>query len=379
METPTFSGRYSDGRTAATHPVTVHLGDALEFSGPNSPGPETWAYSKLQTATPLHWKDNEALLRFPGRPGATLFVANPGFVSALLKRAPHLSSGGQRWRYALPGLLIVAALLLAVGAMFVFSWQPARALASLIPYNVRVAIGEKAAMNLSGDHAICTSPEGNKALDQMVARLSSASGSANPFHVRVVHWDILNAFAVPGGQIVVSGDLIKEADSPDEVAGVLAHEMGHGLELHPESGIIRTLGLSAIIELFASGQSGTLSNVGALLIQLHYSREAEHEADVDAMRILHDADISPRPLAVFFRRLLKHESADGDGAADKPQDKSGEKDKTASRSIPPADLSIFSTHPPTPERAKMAEEAATYPGKPSLDDAGWQALKHICD
>ena len=170
-------------------------------------------------------------------------------------------------------------------------------------------------IDLAGDHAECTSPAGNKALDEMVGVLSAASGNPNPFHVKVVHWDIINAFAVPGEQIVVSGNLIAEAETPEEVAGVIAHEMGHGIELHPEAGIIRSLGLSAIIELFASGQSGTLTNAGALLLELQYSREAEHEADTHALRILKAADISPHPLAVFFKRLLKLETQDETAAA----------------------------------------------------------------
>ncbi len=383
---PSYTGRYSYGRTAATRAVSVRIAEALEISGAELAAPEIWPLGKLDAAAPVHWKDDEVLLRTSARPGATLFIANPGFASALLKRAPHLSASAHRRRYAVPGLLITAGLALLIGGIYFLDWQPAKAVAGLIPHNVRVAIGEKAALNLAGDHSICTSPAGNKALDQMVTTLSTASGNRDPFHVRVVHWDIINAFAMPGEQIVVSGNLIAEADSPDEVAGVIAHEMGHGIELHPESGIIRSLGLSAIIELFASGQSGTLTNTGALLLELQYSREAEHEADTHALRILHEANISPHPLSVFFKRLLKLETADGTdpGIEDKPaepaKDKPAPHDKTTQKTaIPPTNLSIFSTHPPTPERAKMAEDAATYPGQASLSADSWQALKHICD
>ena len=375
MDTPSFAGRYSDGRNAATHHVTVRLGDVLEITGATLAAPEVWPLSSLDAATPVHWKDNETLLRSPKRPGATLFVANSGFASALLKRAPQLSAQAHRWRYALPGLAIVGALALGIGGMYLFNWQPAKTIASLIPRDLRVSIGQRAALNLAGDHAECTSPAGNKALDEMVGVLSAASGNPNPFHVKVVHWDIINAFAVPGEQIVVSGNLIAEAETPEEVAGVIAHEMGHGIELHPEAGIIRSLGLSAIIELFASGQSGTLTNAGALLLELQYSREAEHEADTHALRILKAADISPHPLAVFFKRLLKLETQDETAAATPD----GKTDKAARKTpVPPVSASIFSTHPPTPERAKRAEDAATYPGRAILGPESWQALKQIC-
>ena len=379
MDTPSFKGRYSDGRTAATHAVTVRLGETLEIAWADGAASESWPMADLDPATPVHWKDNEVLLRSPQRPGATLFVSDSGFASALLKRAPQLSARAHRWRYAMPGLAIVGGLGLLIGAMYVFNWQPAKTIAGLIPHEARVAIGQRAALNLAGDHSDCTGAAGNTALNDMVGVLSAASGNKNPFHVKVVHWDIINAFAVPGEQIVVSGNLIHEADTPEEVAGVIAHEMGHGIELHPEAGIVRSLGLTAIIELLASGQSGSLTNTGALLLELSYSREAEHEADTHALRILKAADVSPHPLSVFFKRLLKLESPDEADASDVKTD--GKPEDTAARktAIPPISASIFSTHPPTPERAKMAEDAATYPGRAILSTASWQALKHICD
>jgi beta-barrel assembly-enhancing protease len=384
VHSASFTGRYSDGRTAATHAVKVRLDpDALDITWDDLDAAERWPYASLDTATPVHWKDNQVLLRSPQRPGATLFVSDPGFASALLKNAPKLSAGAHRWRYAIPGLAIVGALGLLVGSMYAFNWQPAKTVAGWIPRDVRVAIGQRAALNLSGDHAECTAPAGNKALDEMVSALSAASGNPTPFHVRVVHWDIINAFAVPGEQIVISGNLINEADTPEEVAGVIAHEMGHGIELHPEAGIVRSLGLSAIIELLASGQSGTLTNTGALLLELNYSREAEHEADTHALRILKSADVSPHPLSVFFKKLLKLEGGVTADAGTEPKDKTaaGTKgDKPADTiALPPLSTSIFSTHPPTPERAKMAEDAATYPGHAVLSTSSWDALKHICD
>lgn len=379
MDDATFPGRYSDGRTAATRQVTVHIGYNLEILGPDLPEAESWALIGLRSATPIHWKDDEVLLRSPARPDATLYVSHPGFASALLKRAPHLSAGRQRWRYALPGLALVGALGLFVGGMYAFEWSPSKSVAQLIPHGARAALGQQMANAMARDHAACTSPAGVSALEEMVGRLSAVSGSDRPFHVRVVKWDILNAFAVSGEQIVISSTLIDEADGPDEVAGVLAHEMGHGIELHPEAGLIRSLGLSAIIELFAAGQSGTLTNAGALLLQLQYSRGAEEEADSHALRILKDADVSSKPLSDFFKKLIKQEEALGSRHGDeKPDGKAKDEPKELGALTPP-DSSIFSTHPPTPERARRAADAATYAGHPTLSPAKWQALKRICD
>ena len=368
MDAATYSGRYSDGRTAATHPVRVTLGDtAVEIALADKPVPERWSYAKLRAAAPVSWRDDEVLLRSMEAPGSTLFVPDPGFASAVLKHAPRLSASAHRWRYAAPGLAITAAILVGVAAVYLFHLHPAQAVANIIPHPLREAIGQKAMAELTGNHEECSSADGKKALDTLVGELSKASESGKLFKVRVVRWDLVNAFAVPGEQIVVSGGLIDEAQSADEVAGVIAHEMGHGIELHPEAGIIRSLGVSALIQLLAGGNTGSLTNVGALLLELRYSREAEHEADTHALRILKNADISPKPFGDFFNRLMKIETG------------GSSKGDSSTKAQSSEDAAIFATHPPTPERAKMATDAATYPGKPSLSDVDWKALKSICE
>lgn len=357
MDTRTYAGRYSDGKTAATAAVTITIGDAIEIAG--AVAPARWTFKHLQAAAPLHWRDDEVLLRNDEFPGATLFIADAGFASALLKRAPGLSPSSHRWRYAVPGLAITAMVLIGIGAVYGLGLNPAQDVAGLVPHNLRVSIGQQAVTGMIGGSETCSTPDGVKALAKLVDELSKASESGKDFQVRVVKSSIVNAFALPGEQVVLYEGLISEAQSADEVAGVLAHEMGHGIELHPEAGMIRSLGLTALIELLASGQSGTLTNAGALLLELRYSREAEHQADAHALRILKNANISPKPFSGFFKRLLKGGSPGG-------------------KSDAATTLGIFSTHPPTPERAQMAADAATYSGKPALSDAEWKALKAIC-
>ncbi len=101
--------------------------------------------------------------------------------------------------------------------------------------------------------------------------------------------------------------LIAKADSPDEVAGVLAHEMGHGIEMHPETALVRALGLSAAAELMLGGSGGTLANIGIVLAQLSYTRDAERNADRHALEILKGAGVSAQGLAEFFTRVTKLE------------------------------------------------------------------------
>jgi predicted Zn-dependent protease len=178
--------------------------------------------------------------------------------------------------------------------------------------------------------------------------------------VVVVDWDLLNAFAVPGEQIVLTHGLIKKADGPDEIAGVLAHEMGHGLEMHPETALVRALGLSAAADLMFGGTGGTIANVGIVLAQLSYSRDAERAADTRGLQILKRAGISPQGLAQFFKRVMKIEG-DKEGLADGV-----------------GQIDILRSHPLTEDRRRMVESQPPYPATPSMGTADWKSLRSIC-
>ena len=164
------------------------------------------------------------------------------------------------------------------------------------------------------DHKACETPASRAALDRLTERLAAAA-SGSPMQVRVMllDWRLVNAFAMPGGQIILTRGLVQTAGSPDEVAGVLAHELGHALELHPETGLVRAMGLAAAAQLIFAGSAGTVSNVGLVLTQLRYTRIAEREADVHALRMLKGAGISAKGFGDFFERLEGKRPADGSG------------------------------------------------------------------
>ena len=94
----------------------------------------------------------------------------------------------------------------------------------------------------------------------------------------------VNAFAAPGGHVVVLSGLIDEAKSGDEVAGVLAHEIAHVIHRHPMESLVRAMGLAVLAEaLSGDGLGGTAA---MLLAVTAYSREAEAEADATAVALL---------------------------------------------------------------------------------------------
>lgn len=117
-----------------------------------------------------------------------------------------------------------------------------------------------------------------------------------------------NAFAMPGGTIVLTDDLVRLADDPDMVAGVMGHEIGHVAHRHSLHQIYRALGLATLVG-FLAGDTGPILEAilleGNLLLQLAYSRAHEFEADAFAVEITHRAGFDPEGMIRFFEHLIE--------------------------------------------------------------------------
>jgi predicted Zn-dependent protease len=254
--------------------------------------------------------------------------------------------------------LLLAAAFFA--ATYATGWSPLKSVATELPESWRQRLGDATRASMTEGHKQCIDAAGVAALERLTERLSKAS-PVTTFDVRVYDWPLMNAFAVPGGEIVLARGLLDKAESPDEVAGILAHEMGHGIELHPETAIIRSIGLAAAAEVMMGGTGGgSLANAGLVLAQLGYSRSAERQADQWALELLKGSGIGSKGLADFFARVI---ATEGD-------------DQTPAGAANP--LGWLRTHPPAAERAAAIRRQAEYPASPALDARSWQALKTIC-
>ena len=356
--TPTYA-RFSDGRTASARDASVRFGlSGVEITLANSTERYMWPYPALKAGEPVRTHAIDVLLSSTTMPGASVFVPGPDFARAVHQYAPHLTAKAERWRHARPWVYGAVGLISFVSLIYTLGWSPIQSIAGMLPDSWRQRLGEQASQSMTEGHKLCSSTDGREALDKLTTRLSKAAGVNKPFKVTVYDWSLLNAFAVPGEQIVMTKGLIEKAQSPDEVAGVLAHEMGHGIELHPETGIIRAIGLAAAVELMLGGSGGALANMGLILAQLGYTRTAEHEADLQALRLLKNAGIATKGLGDFFKRVEKIEEEDGTATL--------------------KNIDILRTHPPTVEREKLVRNQPDYPSTPALDEASWQNLKAIC-
>ncbi len=363
-----FSGVYSDGQTAAAHDVTLLFDEiGLKIRSQDAGINEVWFYDEIRSAQPLS-PGEPAHISLSSASSGHLYVQNVEFAAELLRHAPQLSKRAEGRRVLVPMFAIVAVAGLIAAIIWIFDISVARGIAGLMPDKMRQGFGDQVAHALVGGKKICDNKPGQKALNKIMARLGQGVPSGRAFDVQVADLSIMNAFAAPGERIVVSGKLIKFVKTPEELAGVLAHEMGHGLELHPETGIVRALGISATLNLLLGGSAGTLGEIGGFLLQLKYTRDAERAADAHAIAIMKKVELSPKPLAEFFARLQKKS----------PFGKSKITKKTVRDDDSSNVFDLLSTHPSLPERVKTIKSLKNWKTRQLLTSAEWEALREIC-
>jgi predicted Zn-dependent protease len=136
-------------------------------------------------------------------------------------------------------------------------------------------------------------------------RLEKAVGLTNyDFTVKVVDNPNANAFALPGGSLLVTTSLIELCESPEELAAVLAHEIAHIEKRHVTTKLIKEFTLSLMLS-----DNAVLSEATRTMISTAFNRRQEEEADRLSLKLLESSEINPRILGTFFRRLKEEEGA----------------------------------------------------------------------
>jgi Zn-dependent protease with chaperone function len=351
---------YFDGETARDNRVVVSLEpNSLHFSGDGVPA-QNWNLSGLTAIDPPHM-GQPLRLSHEGQAGARLSIRNDAFTQELLIAAPHLKGGFHPKRALRLFLWIGGGLSILAGLIYLtLNFAPQR-LAVLLPDAWSKRVGAQMEASLVQHAKVCQTPDGDRAIAAMLANLAEGNPDMPPLRVRVYDIPIMNAFALPGGYIVLTRGLLREATDPGEVAGVLAHEVGHVAHHHPEAQMIRIAGMQVLISV-ATGTSGgnNASSLAGLAAILKSSRDAEREADAYAVAMLSAARIDPTALKHFFEKILKEE---------------GKTSGSAFLNLG----TIFSTHPITTERMeRIMPLPADVALRPPLSDAQWKDLKAIC-
>ncbi|MCX5724109.1 MAG: M48 family metallopeptidase [Nitrospirae bacterium] len=247
----------------------------------------------------------------------TLYLKAPDVIGAFRQAAPdHLSLPFAqaaelvrqvRYRRRLVWGLSLGMILSTVLGLWFASDLLVEIAVSRIPVEWEQKLGDSAYRDFLANQEVIKEGLAVTALGEMTQRLTEQIPN-NPykFEVTVVKSDVINAFALPGGHVVVFTGLMKKADSGEEVAGVMSHELNHVLQRHGLERIVKSLGLLTVVTIVLGDQQGLVGMMKQLsveLLTLKFGREQEIEADVTGLQLLQQAKIDPSGMIHFFERL----------------------------------------------------------------------------
>jgi Zn-dependent protease with chaperone function len=347
-----MGARFYDGRSALSHAAEVTLeGEALHI---RTDGHEVvWRLKDLvpdveaDQVRVSNRRERDARLVLPvGEWGPLVGDRLAGQAQVRRRREVWLIGG-------LTTVAVGVILFVFVGVP-ILSGPAARA----TPVDMELRMGANFDSQVGAVFPTCSNEEGQRVLNALGDRI--AAGAETPFDIRVraVEAPMVNAFALPGGAVLVTDDLIAEAGSPDELAAVISHEVGHVEMRHVMQAVWRNLGIGMMLDLVVGGGTGAGQQAVILAGQasdLTYSREAELAADARGQALLHDAGLSSLGMAPFFERIAKAEGAGRLSQA----------------------VEFMNSHPDSRRRSRVARDAAR-PGHSALTDAEWRAVKTTC-
>ena len=354
-----WAGELADGRSARLRAVRVHFDGAgfLIYDASDHSLIARWtlpdvSVDAIQERDVVHLKsaaEPEVLITLYGL-DARDGLSRISIQSDALPR--------NKWHRLMLTVICVAGI--AGMAMLIWNAVPivSRAIAHQIPLEVERSLGIQFEAQLSDRY--CESEAAGLVLANLTEKLAGSDHQI--LSVSVLNMETPNAFAFPGGYVVLTRGLIEAAESPDEVAGVLAHEIAHVHERHVMTGIVRGALLSAIWAVSVGDFSGLMvidPTTAFQIATLKFSREDEAEADRIAVEMLDRAGIRRDGFAVFFKRLSESEGV-----------------------LP----EWLSTHPLSEDRAELAafaleseSESDTEPDtRAAMTDEAWEALLAVC-
>lgn len=293
--------------------------------------------------------DDDAMLLNWARDGATFsaVVVDKAAQQALVQAAPAeiapmLLRGHRNLRYHQRKWNAVLWTLGIAGLAIIAGWWQSEAITAWLAQQVPVAreerLGDMLLTQLQAEGGLRDEGPAVDAVKAIGTRLTE--GSRYSYEWFVKDDPQVNAFAGPGGVVVVYSGLIAKTDSAEELAGVLAHEIQHVEGRHTLQAMIHSAGWAAVLAVTL----GDISAISGVLIHqvgnLRHSRKLEREADVGGVKALARAGISPAAMTKFFEKLAAEQKKSGGDAG----------------------FELLSTHPATEDRlAEVATLVAETP------------------
>lgn len=337
MQVQTFVATYFDGQSSRAHEVQAQWdGQHLHIQGPEHH--LVFKMGEWQLQPPL----GKTRRMFNLQGGGRLITEDFQAIQAL-EVAKRINPGmrwvdaiERNWKWVLTGFVVLGVFLLGffrLGLPVI-----AREAAEATPLPVLVSVGDQTLKLLQKQYLQPSKvpTKRQKKLTQEFQRMTSDIGENYPYQLHFYASSLLgaNAFALPSGDIVITDDLIKLAQSDREILGVLAHEIAHVTQRHTMKSVYQGMGVFLVVSLaFGDFTSPTslASTVPIVLIQNGYSRAFESEADRIAGQYMLQKWGTTKPLQDMLKRLV------ADAGTDR-------------------DLSLLQTHPGVQDRIQMLQK-----------------------
>ncbi len=356
---------YFDGKTARRHRVSLNFVADVVVLEEGGEELARWAYGDIRQED-----GDDAVMRLTstGAPElARLEIDDKDEIAEIERRCPALLTHADNPRQTRHIVLwaMAAAVSLVVIAIWLMPLMAAE-IAPLVPRWLERRIGDVVYPRmLSSLKATGTCQSGGpsgasaQALETLAGKLREANGlDYEGLQLVVLDSKVANAFALPGGRILILDGILQASESADEIAGILAHEMGHVAHRDGTRSMIEGGGVSFVLGTVLGDFAGATALLYAskALVNASFSREVEAAADAYAISTLRVLGRSPVPLGTLLTRLTV--AALGD------------------KSQP----SLLDSHPATPARlAAMQASGIVTTGPPILSEEQFMALKRICE
>lgn len=387
--TTTGTAVFFDGLTSRRQDVHVALEHDLLILRPDGSRLDVWPYEALRELSAPGGMLR--LSREGGPPLARLEIRDAALAGDVRRLSPSLGAS----HAAESGVTrkVVFWSLFAVVSLTIFGFfgipQIAAAVTPLLPWSVDQRMGQAADMQLRavlpsgpGDFECGAGSQerpGREALDRLSKRLSDAAGLPVPIRIVAVRSEMVNALALPGGPIYLMDGLLQQSVSGDEIAGVLAHEIGHVAHRdgtrHALAAGGTSLVLGFVIGDFVGGAAAIA--IAQAASEASYSREAERDADMYAVGLMKSLGADAKAVGTLLTRLTARDHEDGKAAEDK--EKKDQTDKPGAKDGGGSIMDWLSSHPQTAERQAAIDKAAgDGPTTPVMDAADYLALRRVC-
>ncbi len=336
-------GKYYDGMRANSHAVVITLTSYKLVIEDRENGIKlSWEFSDITLIESPEFGSAFSLSN-KTRPAERLIIADLDLYKALIIQIPLANKPLVRVNITKSrGCLLVA---LFISLMIVYAWvlpQFSSQIARVFPSSWAKYIGERHVETYEEKGLVCKNTDGIESLNKIIKRIVPKE-HRDKINVQIVTEDTVNAYIVPGGHVVIFSALLDEAESPEEIAGILAHEVGHHLENHPVQALIERVGVAVI-----------LSGMEMNLLNFKYSRDKEVKADRIAISLLDEARVSKRGLIGFLKR-------------------------NSGSIFDNKIVNYLSTHPANEERiSSLVVSNTVNKPTPILSKSEWIQLKQIC-